>query len=88
MKVYFSDFFGCTPDNLERYGALNVSLVSDLLLFIDPFLLFHSKKPEYQKIHEEMIEYVAFLRERASDGPISLRLLKLLIRKVKRKRPI
>jgi hypothetical protein len=77
MKLYFSDVFNCDRDDLERYGALNVSLVSDLPLFIDPFLLFHSKKLEYQKIHAEMIEYVAFLRERACEGPISEPLLKV-----------
>jgi len=77
MKIYFSDVFNCDPDDLERHGALNVSLVSDLPLFIDPFLLFHSRKPEYKKIHEEMIDYVAFLRDRACEGPISEPLLKL-----------
>lgn len=77
MKVYFSDIFNCNRNDLEHYGALNVSLVADLPLFIDPFLLFHSKKPEYQQIHQEMIDYVAFLRNRACEGPISLSLLKL-----------
>jgi hypothetical protein len=77
VKVYFSDVFKCHPDDLERYGALNVSLVADLPLFIDPFLLFHSKKPEYQNIHRGMIDYIAFLKERACEGAVSLPLLKL-----------
>ena len=76
MKVYFSDFFGCDPDVIEKYGALNVSLVADLPLFIDPFLLFHSKKPEYKQLHQEMIAYVAFLRNKAAAGPVPDSLLK------------
>jgi hypothetical protein len=44
MSIYFSDRFGVDPDALEQYGALDVSLATDLPLFIDPFLLFNSKK--------------------------------------------
>ena len=68
MKIYFSDVFACDRDALEEYGALNVSLVADLPLFIDPFLLFHSKKSEYQRLHEQMIRYVAFLKQKATEG--------------------
>jgi len=44
MKVYFSDFFDVNPDVIEKYGALNISLINDFPLFIDPFLLFNSNK--------------------------------------------
>jgi len=37
---------------LNTYGGFDVSVASDLPLFIDPFLLFHSDKPEYQALHE------------------------------------
>lgn len=50
---------------LEEYGAFNVSVVSDLPVFIDPFLLFHSDKPEYQELHESIIKYLKFLRDEA-----------------------
>jgi hypothetical protein len=76
MKIYFSDIFDVDPDVLERHGALNVSLIADLPLFIDPFLLFHSKKPEYKRLHQEMIEYVQFLKEKAVAGVVSDSLLK------------
>jgi hypothetical protein len=76
MKIYFSDFFSVDPDELERYGALNISLISDLPLFVDPFLLFHSKKPGYRKIHQEMIKYVGFLKEKALAGAVPDSLLK------------
>lgn len=47
IDIYFSDYFDVDPLLLERYGAFNISLVTDLPLFIDPFLLFNSKKSEY-----------------------------------------
>ena len=66
MKIYFSDFFNVSPDDLEKYGALDVSLIADLPLFIDPFLLFNSEDSEYQRLHEQMIEYMQFLKAKAS----------------------
>src|SRR4051794_13216723 len=67
MDIYFSDFFRVSPDNLETYGAFNISLINDLPLFIDPFLLFNSKKPEYKELHEAVIHYVRFLRDKSTD---------------------
>jgi|GEM_PF-122388 len=65
MKIYFSDFFNVAPELLEEYGAFNISLINDLPLFIDPFLLFNSEKPEYRTLHDGIIRYVAFLREQS-----------------------
>ena len=42
-KIYFSDYFEIDPALVEEHGAFNVSLESDLPLFIDPFLLFNSE---------------------------------------------
>jgi hypothetical protein len=67
MKIYFSDFFEVPPETLEDYGAFNISLVTDLPLFIDPFLLFNSDNEEYQQLHEEIVKYVKFLRDRSVD---------------------
>jgi len=53
------------PDVLDGYGAFDVSLINDLPLFIDPFLLFNSGKAEYQSLHESMIRYLRFLRDKA-----------------------
>lgn len=47
MQLYFSDIFEVDPEVLEGYGAFNVSLVNDLPVFIDPFLLFNSDQTEY-----------------------------------------
>lgn len=60
--VYFTDFFNIDEETLESYGALNISLINDLPLFIDPFLLFSSKKPEYIKLHQDILKYLTFLK--------------------------
>lgn len=62
--LFFSDTFGLDQKVLEEHDAFDVSLVCDLPLFIDPFLIFHSAKLEYQQLHEEMINYLRFLRDR------------------------
>ncbi|HAX24598.1 MAG TPA: hypothetical protein DCX80_06120 [Chloroflexi bacterium] len=67
-QIYFSDFFGVPPVVLEDYGAFDVSLINDLPLFVDPFLLFNSDKPEYRELHEGMINYLRFLRDHAREA--------------------
>jgi len=76
MNVYFSDFFNVEPDVTESYGAFNISLINDLPLFIDPFLLFNSDKKEYQDLHNEILRYVAFLRDQSTAKNINDGLLK------------
>lgn len=76
MNVYFSDFFNVDPDAIEEYGAFNISLINDLPLFIDPFLLFNSDKKEYQDLHKEILRYVAFLRDRSTSMKITAGLLR------------
>ena len=73
--IYFSDFFAVAPDTLEEYGAFNVSLVNDLPLFIDPFLLFDSEDARYKSLHDEIIRYLKFLRDVSADESISAGLL-------------
>lgn len=68
MKIYFSDFFELNPSILEEFGAFNISLINDLPLFIDPFLLFGSKKAEYQELHENILKYLTFLKTKAENG--------------------
>ena len=69
--VYFSEIFGIEESVLEEYGALNISLLNDLPLFVDPFLLYASEKPEYRDLHDGIIKYLTFLREKMLDGHIS-----------------
>jgi hypothetical protein len=66
FRIYFSDFFGVTPAKVQQHGAFDISLVNDLPLFIDPFLLFNSENPKYKKLHEEIIRYMLFLKEQSA----------------------
>ena len=65
VAIYFSDFFDVEPEALEEYGAFNISLVSDMPLFVDPFLLFNSDKEEYQTLHHGIIKYLQFLLDKS-----------------------
>src|SRR5207302_835361 len=65
MDLYFSDAFKVSPKKLERYGAFNICLVSDLPLFVDPFLVFNSRKPRYRKLHRGIVRYLQFLYRQA-----------------------
>lgn len=76
MKIYFSDFFEVSPGAVERYGAFNVSLVADLPLFVDPFLLFNSRKRKYRQLHDGMIAYLRFLRDKSADQNLAPSLIK------------
>jgi hypothetical protein len=73
---YFSDFFHIAPPLIERHGAYNVCLLTDLPLFIDPFLLFNSKKDSYRQLHEGIIRYLMFLKDRALDRSLPVGLLR------------
>lgn len=65
LNIYFTDFFGIEDDLIESYGAVNISLINDMPLFVDPFLLFNSEKEEYQIIHKDVVRYLLFLQEQA-----------------------
>jgi hypothetical protein len=75
-KINFSQVFEVDPDDLENHGAFDISLVNDLPLFIDPFLLFHSEEEHYQRLHREIIQYVTFLRDKSLTGAIAEGLLR------------
>lgn len=76
MPTFFSDYFELDPADIEKFGAFDISLLTDLPLFIDPFLLFNSKKPEYRQLHDEIIRYLVFLKEKALTGVVDDHLLK------------
>ena len=76
IGIHFSDFFNVSPQTLEEYGAFNISLISDMPLFIDPFLLFSSPKAEYQALHRQILDYLTFLKERADEGVSNEALIK------------
>src|SRR2546425_258250 len=76
VDIYFSDFFGVPQRVLERYGAFDISLVNDLPLFIDPFLLFNSRKQKYRRLHDHIIRYLSFLRDKSLEGHVQDGLLR------------
>src|SRR5262249_2908532 len=61
IELYFSDAFKVNPRVIEGYGAFNISLVADLPLFVDPFLIFNSRRPVYRTLHKEIVKYLQFL---------------------------
>jgi hypothetical protein len=63
LKLYFSDYFEVPKKSLDTYGAFDISLVADLPLFIDPFLLFQSKNTEYRAQHLLILRYLEYLRD-------------------------
>lgn len=65
--VYFSDRFSVSPLVLDDYGAFDISVVSDLPVFIDPFLLFNSDNEQYQTLHDQILDYLRFLRDHAHE---------------------
>ena len=68
LDLYFSDVFHVSAEVIGDNGAFNISLITDLPLFVDPFLLFNSEKPEYRKLHDQMIDYLRFLRAKSLHG--------------------
>lgn len=66
--MYFSEQFNVDRKCIENYGAIDISLVCDLPLFIDPMLIFNSKKTEYQELHHYLIRFFAFLTEKSEQG--------------------
>lgn len=66
MELHFSEHFGVDAKVLYDYGAFDISLASDLPLFIDPFLLFNSSNAEYQAQHAAILKYLVFLRDKAT----------------------
>ena len=69
--IFFTDWFDVEPLALEDYGAFNISLINDLPLFIDPFLLFNSEEPIYHELHEGIIQYMRFLKDVSINEAVS-----------------
>ncbi|TSA25172.1 MAG: hypothetical protein D4R67_10645 [Bacteroidetes bacterium] len=75
-EIYFSDYFSLSPEIMEEHGAFDVSLINDLPLFVDPFLLFNSENEAYQQLHNRIINYMRFLKEVSLAGEVPIPLLK------------
>jgi hypothetical protein len=76
MATFFNEYFGVTKDKIDDYGAFNVSIINDLPLFIDPFLLFNSPKANFQQLHADILKYMMFLRNKIIAGSVNNDLVK------------
>lgn len=72
----FSELFEIKKEILEQEGFVDISLLCDLPLFIDPFLIFGNKKEEYQKLNEDINKYLLFLKNKAVNYDLDSGLLK------------
>ena len=75
-RIYFTDIFDVSSKKLASYGAFNVSPLVDLPLFIDPFLLFTSENEAYKSLHDQIIQYLQFLRDKSHRAQANNGLLK------------
>lgn len=66
--MFFSERFQVDAEIIEAYGAVDISLVCDIPLFVDPMLIFNSNKLEYQALHQKIIRYFNFLYQKAEQG--------------------
>ena len=66
--MFFSEHFNIDSTLLKEYGAVDISLVCDIPLFIDPMLIFNSNKPEYIALHGSIIKYFHFLYKKSQQG--------------------
>lgn len=76
MKLKFSDVFEVDKKILEEEGFVDISLLCDLPLFIDPFLIFGSEKNEYKELNNEINKYLLFVKDKAIQNQLSEGLLK------------
>jgi len=65
VKLHFSDYFDVDTVAFTQHGALNICVDADLPVFIDPFLLFASNKPEYTQLHDLIVGHLVYLKEYA-----------------------
>lgn len=72
IKIYFSDYFEIDHSTIDNYGALDISLLSDNPAFVDPFLIFYSKKKDYKSLHQFIVRYLIFLKQQSDNGNFSL----------------
>ena len=63
--MFFSEKFQVSSDLIKDYGAVDISLVCDIPLFIDPMLIFNSEKNVYKELHNQIIRYFPLRESRA-----------------------
>lgn len=66
--MFFSEKFQVSSELIKEYGAVDISLVCDVPLFIDPMLIFNSEKEIYKNLHRSIVRYFHFLYTKATQG--------------------
>ncbi|MDR1695419.1 MAG: hypothetical protein LBR69_02125 [Endomicrobium sp.] len=66
--MLFSEYFNVSNTILKEYGAIDISLSCDIPLFIDPMLIFNSKKKEYTNLHKQIIKFFHFLATKSQNS--------------------
>lgn len=64
----FSEEFNVSKESIEIYGSIDISLIADIPMFIDPILIFNSDKEDYKELHEKIIKYMYFLYKKSKQG--------------------
>ena len=70
MATFLSDYFGVEEAVFESYGALNISVVNNLPLFVETFLLFHSREARVCGAPRSDHRISRVLRDRAAEGRV------------------
>ena len=65
--MFFSERFQISSELLKEYGAVDISLVCDIPLFIDPMLIFNSEKGCVQGISEGISRTLRLLYKATRD---------------------
>lgn len=66
MLMFFSDKFLVSPNLIKDYGAINISLVCDTPLFIDPILIYDNDDPVIKSWYKNIVDYLLFLNSKSS----------------------
>lgn len=66
--MLFSDYFKVEKSVIKKYGAVDISLVCDTPLFIDPILIYSNKDEKIRNSYVEIVKYLLFLNSKAQKG--------------------
>ena len=66
--MFFTEKFQVSSEILKSYGAVDISLICDVPLFVDPMLIFNSDNERYTELHNNIIHYFYFLYTKAAQG--------------------
>ena len=66
--MLFSDYFKVDKSVLNEYGAIDISLICDTPLFIDPILIYSNNDEKIKNSYSEIVKYLLFLNSISQKG--------------------